>query len=120
MQQAHTAYRATSLQTKTDRSLEYEAIARITTKLKSVSKADASFGDLVSAVDENRRLWNFIASSVSDQGNQLPKNLKAQLFFLSEFTSLHTKKILQKEADVLPLIDINLSVMRGLGMENRP
>lgn len=117
MQQAQTAYKATSVQTKTDRSLEFEAIARITTKLRAANEAGTKFPELVSAVDENRRLWTFIASSVSEQDNRLPENLRAQLFFLSEFTSLHSKKVLREEADTVPLIDINLSVMRGLGTE---
>ena len=117
MQQAHAAYKTTSVQTKTDRALEFEAIAQVTTKLRAAGNGDKNFGVLVKAVSENRQLWNFIASCVSDPQNKLPSNLKAQLFFLSEFTSLHSKKVLKEEADALPLIDINMSIMRGLRME---
>ena len=120
MQQAQAAYQDLSGPTKTDRALEYEAIARVTARLKRTNDQISEFGALVSAIDENRNLWRFIATSVSDAENQLPKNLRAQLFFLAEFTSLHSKKVLAKEANATPLIDINLSVMRGLGMEQNP
>lgn len=116
-QQAQAAYQDISGPTKTDRALEYEAIARVTASLKRSNDQTSDFGALVSAINENRKLWRFIAMSVSDADNQLPKNLRAQLFFLAEFTFLHSKQVLTKEANATPLIDVNLSVMRGLGMD---
>lgn len=116
LKNAHSAYNDTSVPTKTDRSLEYDTVARVTASMKAATTGTNNFERIVRATNDNRRLWNFIAASVADNENMLPKQLRAQLFFLAEFVSLHTKKVLKKEAEILPLIDINISIMRGLNM----
>ena len=51
---------------------------------------------------------------MADDGNGLPRTLRAQIFYLSEFTDHHSRRVLKGEAEVDALIDINLAVMRGL------
>lgn len=113
-QHAYNAYASPATPTKTDKSLEYDVVARVTSGLRAASSDVENFGLTARAVDENRRMWSLIASSVGDSDNQYPPELKAQLFYLYEFTLLHSRKILQGEADVHPLVDINLSILRGL------
>mgnify|MGYP001796370721 CR=1 FL=1 len=59
-------------------------------------------------------MWSLIASSVGDSENQFPPELKARLFYLYEFTLLHSRKVLKGDADIHPLVDINLAILRGL------
>ncbi|HBS48795.1 MAG TPA: flagellar biosynthesis regulatory protein FlaF [Rhodobacteraceae bacterium] len=116
LSQAQRAYGATSVATRTDRSVEYEAVARITSRLRRASNPGAEdFNALAEALHDNQKLWTIFATDVADDANPLPNELKARVFYLAEFTSQHTRKILKREASVTPLLDINTAVLRGLG-----
>jgi flagellar protein FlaF len=100
---------------RTPRGIEYEVIARITHRLKAAAEApQTDFPRLAAALTENVKLWLALGLDVADPENALPKSLRAQLYYLFEFTDQHTRKVLAGEADPQVLIDINLSVMRGL------
>ncbi|SFT96306.1 flagellar protein FlaF [Sedimentitalea nanhaiensis] len=74
----------------------------------------AGFTSLAEALHDNRKLWNIFAIDVADPGNSLPKDLKARLFYLAEFTNHHTSKVLARQASVEPLLEVNTAIMRGL------
>lgn len=115
---AQQAYAATAVPTRTDKSVEYDAVARITRRLRTAAQqGPAGFAELVEALHDNQRLWTIFAADVADAGNPLPRDLKARLFYLAEFTSHHTKRVLSREAGVDPLVDINTAVLRGLRNE---
>lgn len=111
---ARTAY-GTSNAVRTDRGNEYEAFARITTALKTAAaKPKEQFPALARALNDNRKLWTIIAADVSDSGNRLPQQLRAQIFYLAEFTLAQTPRVLRGEAGADILIEINTMIMRGL------
>lgn len=113
--QAQRAYSSASAPIRTTRGTEYEAIARITYQLKAAAaKGPDGFGALVDAMQSNNKLWQIFAVDVADKDNQFPKELKAQIFYLAEFTRHHTSKVLARKANVAPLLDINLAILRGL------
>jgi flagellar protein FlaF len=114
--QAQRAYSsASSAPIRTTRGAEYDAIARITYQLKTAAaKGPDGFAALVDAMQSNNKLWQIFAIDVADKGNSLPKELKAQIFYLAEFTRQHTSKVLARRANVAPLLDINLAILRGL------
>ena len=100
---------------RTDRSAEYQAFSEIIRRLSRAAKMDSGkFAELASAIHDNRALWTILASDVASSDNALPEALRAQIFYLAEFTDLHSRKILKGEADVDVLIEINTAVMRGL------
>ena len=109
------AYSSPAAPTRTARDAEYEAIAAVT---RALSKANANgrsdFKNLVSALHKNRQLWTIFAASVADPENKLPTPLRAQIFYLYEFTNHHTSEVLAGRADAGPLIDVNASIMHGL------
>ena len=112
---AKTAYATTQSPIRTPRSTEYEAFARITHRLKDAStKGRAGFARLAEAIHSNRRLWTLLAGDVADNGNGLPRELRAQIFYLAEFTNHHSTLVLNGEGDVDVLVEINTSIMRGL------
>ncbi len=113
MQLAQHAYHSSAAPTKTGRSGEYDTLARVTSRLRIASE-QGNFNQLAAAIDTNRRMWATIAASVSDAQNSLPEDLKATLFYLSEFTIVQSRKVLKDGLDASALIDVNLSVMRGL------
>nr|WP_074256918.1 flagellar biosynthesis regulator FlaF [Vannielia litorea] len=96
---------------RTHRGTEYAAFSRVTSRLK----APRSFNALAAAVHENRQLWTALAADVADAENGLTADLRARIFYLARFTAQHSSKVLRRKADVLPLIEINMAVMRGLG-----
>lgn len=97
---------------RTPRGTEYEALAKVTHQLKN--SLTSPFSQLAVALHENRRLWTMLAADVADSGNQLPNALRAQVFYLAEFTIEHSRKVLSQGEDPTILIEINTAIMRGL------
>jgi len=100
---------------KTDRGVEFDAMAGITRQLKLQLENDgADFPALCACVHRNRQLWTILAADVAVEDNALPKDIRSSIFFLSEFIAQHSRKVLKKIAGIDVLIDINLAIMRGL------
>ncbi len=115
-QLAHDLYTTTPAQTQPPRSLEYDAVARITRQLRDAARKGRrnGFADLAQALHKNRQLWTLFATNVADGDNALPESLRAQVFYLAEFTHAHSEQVLAGGADVRPLLEINMAVLRGL------
>ena len=97
------------------RDIEYKALARITKRLRDAAgKGPRHFADLARALHDNRQFWAFLATDVAHPDNALPQTLRAQIFYLSEFTQQHSAKVLAGTAKVSPLLDINTATLRGL------
>lgn len=99
------------------RSVEYDLLARATHQLrKACQEAETPLGRmaLVAALAENLRVWGVFALDVAGKENGLPPQLRAQLFYLYEFTQQHSRKIQDAGASPEVLVDINTAVMRGL------
>lgn len=112
---ARKAYANPAQPTRTPRGMEYELFARITHRLKhAVDGGATNFVQLAQAVYENRRLWTALASDVALPENALPEMLRARIFYLNEFTQLHSRKVLAGKASAAVLVEINTSIMRGL------
>ncbi len=111
---AHAAYNPVRSAVTTERGAEHAAFERVTAQLARANRPDASMADRASALHDNRRLWTLMAANVADTDNALPQGLRAQIFYLAEFTLLHSRKALSDGDSIAPLIDINTAVMRGL------
>lgn len=112
---AQRAYSQADASTRTDRSVEYELLARITHRIKTAAETGPSaYPQLVEALYDNRRFWTALAIDVADPNNKLPKELRAQVFYLSEFIQAHTGKVLARKARLAPILEINASILRGL------
>jgi len=115
---AQKGYGKASAQIRTPKGLEFEAFARVTRKLKlSFDNPRTGYGHLAEALFENRRLWNLLAGEVAQQDNALPQGLRSQIFYLSEFTNHHSRKVLSNTATLGALIEVNVAIMRGLKKE---
>jgi flagellar protein FlaF len=99
------------------RQTEYRAFAEATRRLRVASAAApaaGSFAGLAEALHENLRLWTVLAADVVGPDNDLPAQLRAGIFYLAEFTRVHSARVLAQEATAQALIDVNTSVMKGL------
>lgn len=113
--QARAAYGAPTLPTRTARGTEYELFARVTHRLRAAeAQGRDGFAELARALHDNRLLWTTLAGDVAGPGNALPAALRARIFYLAEFTLLHSRRVLAREAGAGVLIEINTAVMRGL------
>lgn len=110
---AQRAYAPTGAPTKSPRSIEYDVIARVTSRLKSAIMKN-QLPQLLESLHENRKLWRTLAIDVADPANALPKDLRARIFYLAEFTDHHTNAVIRKKVSAVPLLEINTAILRGL------
>ena len=111
-------YSMNAAATQTDRRAEYNLISRLTYRMRATAlRVKENYPEYAEALHDNRRLWNTLAIDVADKENALPEQLKAQVFYLAEFTAQHTSKILKNKASVMPLLEINMADLRGLKTE---
>lgn len=108
-------YGRNSVPIKSHRSAEYEAIAKISHRLRAAAlQRQAHYPEFVEALSDNSRLWTTLAVDLAQPENALPKDLRARLFWLAEFTTHETNRILRNKGDVGVLIEINAAVLQGL------
>ncbi|MEM0947068.1 MAG: flagellar biosynthesis regulator FlaF [Pseudomonadota bacterium] len=118
---ARTAYTSPASPTRTERGAEYETIARVTGELRQATQdRQRNFKRFVAALHRNRRLWTILAANVADKDNALPRELRAKLFYLAEFTLKQTQDILAKRGEPDILVEINTAVLHGLRSGEAP
>lgn len=116
--QAKRGYAEHSVSTRSDRRSEYEVVARVTQELRDCAvKSKANFAAYAEALHTNQKLWTALVVDIADAKNPLPKELKARIVYLAEFTNVHTRRILRENASVMPLLEINMAILRGLKKE---
>lgn len=116
--QALRGYAENSISTRSDRRAEYEIVARVTQELRDCAVHKKSkFAAFAQALHTNQRLWTALVVDVADAENPLPKELKARIIYLAEFTNHQTRRILRENASVMPLLEINMAILRGLKKE---
>jgi flagellar biosynthesis activator protein FlaF len=116
---ARSAYGRPDAPARSPRTVEYDLFARVTRALASAQAATgpagrADFATLAKALHDNGRMWRVLATDVAGPGNALPAALRARLFYLYQFTEVHSRKVLDGTAEAGVLVDINTAVMRGL------
>jgi flagellar protein FlaF len=111
---AQNAYNPVQSAVNTERGTEHAAFERVTAQLARANRPEASVAQKAAALHDNRQLWTLMAANVADANNALPQTLRAQIFYLAEFTLQYSRKALSQKLSLTPLIDINTAVMRGL------
>jgi len=107
-------YGAASRALGTPRSIEHDVISQITARIRRTSGDRLRFGELAVALHDNRRLWAILATDLASPDNRLPVKLRASLLGLAAFVDRHSLRVLAREAEADILVDINVSIMRGL------
>ncbi len=111
---AQSLYAKPTREVGTKRGIEYKAFSKITARLAACANGESGFPELAEALCENQLLWTVLGADVATDGNGLPPELRARLFYLTEFTNHQTRLILNGQASVDVLVEINTSIMRGL------
>jgi flagellar biosynthesis activator protein FlaF len=108
------AYQNTQRIVESSRDMEYRLFGEITGALIDAQKRKAKGGPLVEAVDWNRQLWRTLATDCMDEGNQLPKEMRAKIVSLSLWVARYSRRVTREGAELTPLIEVNRSIMQGL------
>ena len=115
VERAREGYGQNSTPIKSARAAEYDTIARVSHRLRDAALGKhKDFPGFVAALSDNSRLWTALALDVAQEENGLPQELRARIFWLAEFTTHETRRILQGEADVGILIEVNAAILQGL------
>lgn len=114
-------YETTSRNTSDDKNKELAVIQHVTRRLRQSSgEKKSKYPDFVKAISLNRKLWRIFGTDVAEKGNTLPADLKAKIFYLSEFVEIYSRKVLNGEEDEQELIEINEMIMSGLQRQGIP
>lgn len=95
------------------RDTEYDVFSKVTRLLRQAPRSSLS-EDTIFAVSKNIDLWTLLAADLSHPENALPDDLKAGLLSLAAFSIRHGHSVYAGRATTDALIDVNLSVMKGL------
>lgn len=111
------AYMKTIRETSQPREIERKVFARITHELASAENdGPVPSAALRESLVKNQELWSIIRADVASPENNLPEDVRGQLLNLSYFVDRHTWGVLKGEKDVQALVDINKTIMKGLGL----
>ncbi len=98
------------------RDVEYDVFSRVTRMLRQAEKRGRTPAT-INAVHKNDELWTILAADLADPANGLPDEVKAGLLSLAGFSIRQGQEVLAGNADTDVLVEINMSVMKGLRAE---
>ena len=108
------AYQKAQVAVESPRTIEYRLFGQITGALMDAKSSGARGMPLIDVIDRNRRLWSMLAGDCMSDGNQLPRELRAQIVSLAIWVSKYSTDVMQQDASLDPLIEINRTIMQGL------
>ncbi|WP_404384782.1 flagellar biosynthesis regulator FlaF [Caenispirillum salinarum] len=111
------AYQTAQNASEDPRSREYRLFIRVTAQLQRALDEQDTGPVLGLALHENRVLWNALMDDLSQEGNQMPRDLKAQLISLGIWVNRHSSSVMRGDATVGPLIDVNKMIITGLAQQ---
>jgi flagellar biosynthesis activator protein FlaF len=110
-----TAYQTAQRRVETPREIEYRLFAQVTRALMEAQNTPVQeVAKRMDAIDWNRRVWSVLAGDCSGNDNALPDQLRASIISISLWVGRYSSDVMQRNADIEPLIDVNRSVMQGL------
>lgn len=110
---SHTEYGYGAPALRTERDTEYDVISRVTRMLRQAN-TECRDQDTILAVHKNNELWTILAADLAHPENGLPDEVKAGLLSLAMFSLRHGHAVLSGQGNTQVLIDINMSIMKGL------
>lgn len=94
------------------RQTEAEALMRIARDLEVAGSGITP--ELMNALVRNIQLWRVFAEDCTNEGNQLPKDLRVQIVNLAVWVTKQCEQAMSGAVTVDALVEINRTVARGL------
>lgn len=105
-------YQNAQAATETPRQTEYRLFAQVTRSLIEADKG--GYPARAKAVNWNRRMWLALQADCASDANSLPDEVRAGIISLAIWVDKHSRKVLRHEGDLLPLVEVNRTIMDGL------
>ncbi len=118
--QGYSAYTKVQATTGSHRDTEYRLLGAVTGALVRARDTETSLQDKIKAVLWNDRVWNAFMCDLGSPENHLPKPLKGALMSLALWVTKETQRILDNDADLEALINVNRQIMEGLRPKQQP
>lgn len=113
--QKQSPYGNNNLGVQTPKTTEYQIFAKVTQSLRvAADNPNQDRGTTASALHDNRRLWTILATDLASDGNKMGESLKAGLLSIAAFSLSQSSKALKDHGRIASLIEVNMSVMKGL------
>lgn len=113
----YSAYTKTQNIAENPRDIEYRLLAQVTTGLANALEKPDDTKMRVIAAQKNRDVWAALRLDLTNDANQLPKELRASLISVSLWIEKETHKIMSGTGDIQAVIEINRNIMAGLKPE---
>ncbi len=108
------AYGRAQNTTESPRSTEYRLLAQVCGALTRARDGKRGTSEFVDALLWNKKVWDAFIIDLSSEGNQLPKELRAQIIGLGLWVGRETIQVLDGTGDIDALINVNRTIMEGL------
>jgi len=108
------AYGRAQNTTESPRSTEYRLLAQVCGALTRARDGKRGTSEFVDALLWNKKVWDAFIIDLSSEGNQLPKELRAQIIGLGLWVGRETIQVLDGNGDIDALINVNRTIMEGL------
>jgi flagellar protein FlaF len=116
---SYAAYASTQKAVEGPRDLEIRVISHITSKLVAANDPRVEPIDRIRALNGNIRLWSLLSEDLSDPGNGLPAQVKANYLSIGIFARKASLAALTAKTDLSTLIKINTDVLDALESQRR-
>lgn len=110
----YAAYDRVQNTTEAPRQVEYRLLGQVTNALRSAKAKPDDRPGFYNALVWNKKVWDAFMCDLVDDTNKLPKPMRNQLIALSAWVSKQTFAVMDGNAKIDALIDVNVSIMEGL------
>lgn len=118
------AYRKTIAHTEQPRQIERRLLSEVTAELKDhidfdilqnpEGKLSALSDGLRTIIMRNQKIWQALMHDLMESENLLEPALRANLISIALWVDRHSTAVLKGDKKIMPLITVNLSIIRGL------
>jgi flagellar protein FlaF len=108
------AYKRVAQVTETTRQIEARLLGDVCRELTTVSEEGIEGTRRLEALDWNRRVWMTMTVDCGSPQNPLPVELRAKIVSLGIWVHRYTEDVMWNGADLQPLLDINVAMIKGL------
>lgn len=113
------AYARVQQTAETPTETEYRLFAKVTGALVEARDNGYKGGQLMKALDWNKRLWTVLTTDCAAPDNQLPEELRAGIISLGLYIRKHTSAVFRGQLPIDDFILINKRIMAGLEEQTR-
>lgn len=110
----YSAYSKAARSYESPRSVEYRLLGQVTGALIAARDNEGDVRKRMDALLWNKQVWDAFLVDLNSDGNQLPTELKQSLIGLALWVNRETSLVMDGEADLDALIDVNQNIMEGL------